>query len=301
MPDPTPSPIPHSNALGSTGTKPASLLPPPGAAHFPGRGVTVQYGAKLRPEIPAAHPRARVFLTLDNARWALIQPTPAGKPQRETQPGPAVSVIAAGVPHAFTASGLWVAFWLQARFVRETTEADVTGITVTGLAALAGRDKLIGELAEVFRPISRGKKRHNALYIESIGTGLATHVVQILFGGEPIKRNKGGLPPAVLDKVIAHIDQHYADPYDPEALARLTGYSRGHFQRLFERSLEQPLREYYRGCEVEAGIVLLQTTEKKEIDIALDCGFCDETMMTRWFRKLGYDLPSEYRKAADGG
>jgi transcriptional regulator GlxA family with amidase domain len=49
---------------------------------------------------------------------------------------------------------------------------------------------------------------------------------------------------------------------------------------------------------VQHAITLLQTTKLKGLDVALACGFCDETQMARWFGRLRRCLPSAVRKAA---
>lgn len=191
-----------------------------------------------------------------------------------------------------------VTLHLEPRFVHETAKAEITGVTTGDVLRLGRRDALIVQLADAFRNLCYGEKRPTAIYIECIGTVMATHVLHNLFDGEAPIGRRGGLPIEALQRVVAHIDDHYREDYDLDALARIAGFSRNHFCRLFEKSLAQTPRSYYRGCQVEHAIVLLQTTEMKAIDIAQQCGFCDQTQMARWFWELRGMIPSEVRDAA---
>ena len=187
---------------------------------------------------------------------------------------------------------------LEPRFVHETAKAEIEGVTTGDVTVLGRRDAVIAQMADAFRDLCRGEWRPTALYVECIGTVMATHVLHRLFDGAAPTDRRGGLPIEALQRVVAHIDAHYREDYDPDALARIAGFSRNHFCRLFEKSLAQAPRTYYRRCQVEHAIVLLQTTDLKAVDIAQQCGFCDQTQMARWFWDLRHMIPSEVRDAA---
>jgi AraC-like DNA-binding protein len=298
---PAPSSI-HSHSL--TANQPYAEGPGgptiPVPRFFPGRQVSVRFG--LSP--PASHAipetRARIILLLETASAGGVIYTP---PLRDVGPGhlqlPGVIVLAAGEPDvaAVQTNQETVTFLVEPRFLRETVSSEVTGATSVNLSELVYEDELIAPLANVFRKLSQSGQRRNAQYIEALGMVMAEHVLQCVFSGEAPADRRGGLPIEAEQRVVAYIDVHYADEFDVDALARASGYSRNHFQRLFKKSFNQTPRDYIRGCQVQHAITLLQTTSLKGMDVALACGFCDETQMARWFGKLRGCLPSQVREA----
>jgi AraC family transcriptional regulator len=299
MPDPTSSSEEKERSLDTIVAKPIGNSVE--ARLFPGRGVSVMYGFPNHEGSSAGCAQVRVFVLFDAGAWCEIAfQAPDGEWRTKHVEGTKVIVIGPHVRHALKWSGDEgvVTLLLEPRFVHETAKTNIEGVMTDDVFVLGHRDALIIQLTDAFRALCRGEKRPTALYVECIGTVMATHVLHLLFGGEaPIDR-RGGLPVEALQRVIAHIDAHFAEDYDPDILARISGFSRNHFSRLFEKSLAQTPRTYYRGCQVEHAITLLQTSDMKAIDIAHKCGFCDQTQMARWFWNLRNISPSEVRAAA---
>lgn len=268
---------------------------------FPGRGVSVRFG-KLPPDTKAAATaQVRILVFLDpKSRCEISRLTEQSEWRTHRVEDACVVVVGAHVSHTahWNEGEVLAILSLEPRFVHETAKVPISGVNSGDLAALGRQDALIGQLAGAFMALCRGERRPTALYVESIATVFATHAIHRLFDGEPPVDRRGGLNIEVLQRVVLHIDEHYALDYDPNALAAVTGYSRNHFARLFQKSLNQTPRAYYRGCQVEKAIDLLQTTNRKMIDIAHACGFCDETQMARWFWDLRRIVPRDVRKAA---
>lgn len=271
-------------------------------AFLPGRGVSVRY-EQLRPDATnVLVPQVRILVFPGpEARCEVAQQGGAMEElcTHRTE-GAAVAVIGAHVPHLarWPEGTRLVDLALEPRFVYETVKAPIRGITLGDLDVLARRDAMISQMVGAIVTFLRGEWRPTPLYVESIATVLATHVIRSIFAGEPPVDRRSGLPIDVMQRVVAHIDQNYVAEYDSEELAAVAGYSRNHFARLFQKSLNQTPRAYYRGCQVEKAIDLLQTTNRKMLDIAHACGFCDETQMARWFWDLRRIVPREVRNAA---
>ena len=79
------------------------------------------------------------------------------------------------------------------------------------------------------------------------------------------------------------------------ALGRVAGMSSSHFGRLFKVSTDLAPHVYVLQRRVAKAEQLLLGTDKKEIEIASLCGFSDETLMARWFRRTLQCRPSEIR------
>lgn len=268
---------------------------------IPGRGVSVQIGTRSFNDSPTNCAQVRILALLDaNGSCEISFHAPDGEWRKRRFDGTTIIVVGAWVPHILNgARDQNVALLLlEPRFVHETARSEITGVTTEYVATLGRRDALIVQSIDALRGLCRGERRPTALYVECIGTVMATHLLHTLFDGEAPADRRGGLPIEALQRVVTHIDIHYHEDYDLAKLARIAGFSRNHFCRLFEKSLGQAPRTYYRGCQVEHAIVLLQTTDLKAIDIAQQCGFCDQTQMARWFWDLRQINPSDVRSAA---
>jgi AraC-like DNA-binding protein len=299
MPDLTPFSEINKNLLDAVAVTPA--VKSIEAWLISGRGVSVQIRARPSDDGPVRCAQVRILALLDAAAWCGVSfQTPDNEWRKQRFEGPKAVVIGAWVSHMvnWSSDENVVTLLLEPRFVHETAKAEIEGVTTGDVTALGRWDTVIAQMADAFRDVCRGEWRPTALYVECIGTVMATHVLHRLFGGPAPTDRRGGLPIEALQRVVAHIDAHCSEDYDPDALARIAGFSRNHFCRLFEKSLAQTPRNYYRGCQVERAIVLLQTTDMKAIDIAQQCGFCDQTQMARWFWELRHNVPSKVRVAA---
>ena len=272
----------------------------PTIRYYPGLNVSVQFGLPPTNTRSAGETRARLILLLEINVGGEGASPPFFRDGRFAQLQlPAVIVLAAGEPDIAEAlmSEQIVTLFVEPRFLRETASSDVTGVTVGDLAELVRKDGLVAPLTDVFRKLAQCVHRRNSQYVEAVGIVMAAHVLHHLFDGQASADRRSGLTTEAEQRVVAYIDVHYTDEFDVDALARVSGYSRNHFQRLFKKTFKQTPRDYIRGCQVQHAITLLQTTSLKGMDVALACGFCDETQMARWFVKLRGCLPSQVREA----
>lgn len=96
-------------------------------------------------------------------------------------------------------------------------------------------------------------------------------------------------------QIADFVREHLAGVLDVNSLATAAGFSRSHFGRLFKQQFGCSPHTYVARCRVERAGFLLATTNKKEIEIATLCGFTDETLLARWFRRLKGCAPSDVR------
>lgn len=133
------------------------------------------------------------------------------------------------------------------------------------------------------------------LYVESMGTTLAAHILQALFEAEIKPHQRVGLSEDKITSLTNFIDEHLADELNLVTLARVCNVSPSHFSRLFKQAFSDSPHHYVVLRRVERAEQLLRMTDMKEIEIALHCGFSDDTLMARWFRRVIGCLPREIR------
>jgi len=104
-----------------------------------------------------------------------------------------------------------------------------------------------------------------------------------------------GLAPGVRRRLLAHIDEHLAEPIEARHLAGMAGLSDGHFARAFKQSFGAPPHRFLMARRIELAAQRVRHTDESLSDIALDFGFSDQSHFTRLFGRLVGATPSAYR------
>lgn len=81
-----------------------------------------------------------------------------------------------------------------------------------------------------------------------------------------------------------------------DKIAAAAGFSTGYFDRLFAEHTGMTVMEYARTYKLIRSAVLLRSTDKSILDIALDLGYSNQENYTRAFRNVFELSPGEYRK-----
>jgi AraC family transcriptional regulator len=135
------------------------------------------------------------------------------------------------------------------------------------------------------------------LYGESLGTALAARLVRNYATSKPSPEFKAnGLPRSQLERVIDYMKSNLTQDLSILDLATLTGMSESHFSRSFKRSVEIAPYQYLMQQRVERAKQLLKKQTIAISSIALDCGFANQTHLTKVFRQMTGMTPKAYQK-----
>lgn len=116
--------------------------------------------------------------------------------------------------------------------------------------------------------------------------------------GQPLgPPRRGGLAPATLRRVLAHVEGHLAEALGIEQLAALAGLSADHFVRAFRESTGQPPHRYVVTRRVELAMALLRQRGASVSEIALRAGFGTPSSFTRAFHRTTGRTPREFQRA----
>ena len=94
---------------------------------------------------------------------------------------------------------------------------------------------------------------------------------------------------------LEHIRTHYSEKISVETLASTAGMSRRSFERQFHHTLGCSSMTYLRRVRINAVCRALASSAHSLSEISLNCGYSDQSHMTREFRKLVGETPREYR------
>ena len=106
----------------------------------------------------------------------------------------------------------------------------------------------------------------------------------------------GGLARWQARRAVAYIDGHLESRLDVPLLAKLVSYSKSHFSRAFKQSLGLPPMAYVKMRRIERAKVLMTSTNQQLTEIALICGFADQSHLNRSFRRVNGVSPGRWRR-----
>lgn len=100
-----------------------------------------------------------------------------------------------------------------------------------------------------------------------------------------------------IHKVQNYIDENYCKNITVDDMAKISGFSRFHFSRIFKAILNESPMEYVNRIRLEHSLFLISHRKDMNMtDVALELGFSDSTVFTRTFKKYFKISPSVYRK-----
>jgi transcriptional regulator GlxA family with amidase domain len=113
--------------------------------------------------------------------------------------------------------------------------------------------------------------------------------------------SKGGLASWQERKVRDYIEINIDNSILVDDLAEIVSLSAAHFCRAFKRSFNATPHAYIVGRRVERAQDLMRTTRNPLSQIALDCGFADQTHLSKLFRRMTGKTPNAWRRACAVG
>lgn len=99
----------------------------------------------------------------------------------------------------------------------------------------------------------------------------------------------------ILAPALQHIQEHYAEPLELDALASLSLLSPSHFIRTFKKYLGCTPHEYVLQYRLRQSKHLLQTTADSIETIAEKCGFNSASHFARAFKHVNHMTPTDFR------
>jgi len=99
---------------------------------------------------------------------------------------------------------------------------------------------------------------------------------------------------------VVHIQTHFAESLRVDELAEMAGMSSYQFNRRIRAVFQLTTSQLIAKTRIDAATHLLRTSSLSVAEIALECGYCDQSAFTRQFRATVGLPPGQYRERHSG-
>jgi transcriptional regulator GlxA family with amidase domain len=108
----------------------------------------------------------------------------------------------------------------------------------------------------------------------------------------------GGLAAWQAKRTLDYIEANLGAKVGIEEMANVVTLSKSHFSRAFKRSLGSSPMAFVAARRVERAKLMMTSTRDRLTDIALACGFADQSHLNRHFRRVVGTSPGLWRRTS---
>jgi AraC family transcriptional regulator len=165
-------------------------------------------------------------------------------------------------------------------------------------AGLAVDDHFIPPLAEALVDLAARKEPATRLLAESLGLTLATHLAQAhAESGQQAVKPCGPIAPEKLRMLNDFIDANLDSPISLGDLAGQVEMSVFHFARSFRQTTGVAPYQFVMRRRIELAREQLRQSDASVAEVALQCGFSQQSHFSEAFRRIVGVSPRDYRAA----
>jgi len=128
---------------------------------------------------------------------------------------------------------------------------------------------------------------------EALAPWLCDMLEQLIDAIEAHRRNPN---PVLVARALEFIEGHFTEEIHRGDVARAAGLSPSHFSHLMRAKTGWSFRELLTRLRIDRACHMLAHTDIGLVQIALECGFGDQSYFTRIFRKRTGQTPGDYRR-----
>lgn len=160
-------------------------------------------------------------------------------------------------------------------------------------------DSTISSLAGTILPALKHPEQANRLFVDHVMLAVGVHVAQSYGGMRSVAGPpRGGLAPWQVRRATEVLSASL-DGVPLKTVAQECGLSVSHFSRAFRRTVGVAPHNWLLMRRIEVAKKMLRRSGVPLADIALTCGFADQSHLTRVFTRMVGVSPGAWRRARD--
>jgi len=172
------------------------------------------------------------------------------------------------------------------------------GSVVGGFSSLPGRkDPIFGHLAQVLALTLDGPDVASPLFVEQLAVTIGTHLID-RYGNKPVpssrksQRLSSQHETRAKDMLLANVQSSVS----LEEIANACNLSRSYFIRAFRETTDRTPHQWLLEQRIDRALDLLRNSDASLSDIAISCGFSDQSHFTRTFSRRVGTPPGIWRR-----
>lgn len=159
-------------------------------------------------------------------------------------------------------------------------------------------DQAVQGLVNALLPAFAAPAHASMLFVDHVGLALCTHVAVSYGAARPAPApHPAGLAPWQLARAKEMIDAQLDGNLQVAEIAHACRLSPSYFTRAFKLSTGMPPYQWMVQRRIDKAMDLLRTTAMTLSDVALSCGFTDQSHFTRVFSRAVGMSPGRWRKS----
>jgi AraC family transcriptional regulator len=185
-----------------------------------------------------------------------------------------------------------------ASLIKIADDAEIQGVTSLS-AETASKDIVLANLARALIPALEKPDEANALFVEQMTTAIGTYLVQ-RYGGRPTVASdrSGSLSRAHEDLAKSLLLENLDGNVSISEVAQMCNLSRGYFIRAFRETTGMTPYQWVLRERINRARDLLRTSNAPLAEVAITCGFADQSHFTRVFAGIVGTTPGNWRRNA---
>jgi len=159
-------------------------------------------------------------------------------------------------------------------------------------------DRILGALGGALLPAFEYPDQVSRLFVDHVTFAIVAQLAHSLGGLKVQERpERGGLAPWQERRAKEFLDANLDGDVSVMVLARACGLSTNYFSRAFRQSTGIPPHRWLLQRRVDKAKQLLRGSNVSLAEIAVDCGFADQSHLTRVFTRAVGISPGQWRRA----
>ncbi|BAZ20392.1 putative transcriptional regulator [Kalymmatonema gypsitolerans NIES-4073] len=182
------------------------------------------------------------------------------------------------------------------KFVEKVAYESVKGNVIEFIPQFSIIDPIIQHIAKALKAEIEAGCNTGRLFGEGAATMLAVRLLQAYANRKPVIREYAdGLGKDRLKVAIDYINAHLEQNIKLADIAEVVGVSQYYFCHLFKQSIGMAPHKYLTQQRIERAKLLLKNKELSIVEIAIACGFADQSHFTKQFKRLVGITPKAMR------
>jgi AraC family transcriptional regulator len=210
-----------------------------------------------------------------------------------------VLIVPAGVTNAtvWKEDAEFSLLTLCPKFVGEVAHESIDPDRIELIPQFTAFDQLIHQLGLSLKADLEAGCPTGKIFGESAATMLAARLLQQHSVRTPkLASDENGLSSYTLRQVLDYIRSNLSQDLSIADLAQVAGMSPYYLMRMFKKSMHVTPRQYIIQTRIDRAKELLRSRELSIADIALECGFTNQSHFTNVFRHITDTTPKTYQR-----